>query len=72
VAIHRSSGWLGFDPECDPTDDDIMRALEPEVVDAVWVAIEPLIPPVLREHYPLAVTGPGSRIDCAFGGSSSG
>jgi transposase len=27
-----------------------MRALEPEVVDAVWAAIEPLIPPVPDEH----------------------
>jgi transposase len=56
VAIHRSSGWLGFDPECDPSHDDtvedsvIMRALEPEVVDAVWAAIEPLIPPPADAH----------------------
>jgi hypothetical protein len=27
-----------------------MRALEPEVVDAVWAAIEPLLPPVDRSH----------------------
>jgi transposase len=27
-----------------------MRALEPEVVDAVWAAIEPLIPPVPENH----------------------
>ena len=63
MAIHRSSGWLGFDPECDPTDDDtvegpvIMRALEPEVVDAIWAAIEPLIPPV-RDHHPLGCHRP--------------
>jgi hypothetical protein len=41
VTIHRSSGWLGIDPECAPTNDDqvevtiIMRALEPEVFDEV-------------------------------------
>jgi hypothetical protein len=27
-----------------------MRALEPEVVDAVWSAIEPLIPPAPESH----------------------
>jgi transposase len=27
-----------------------MRALEPEVVDAVWAAVEPLIPPVPQSH----------------------
>jgi transposase len=31
-------------------DSDIMRALEPEVVDAVWAAIEPLIPTRPRSH----------------------
>jgi len=29
---------------------DIMRALEPEVVDAVWAAVEPLLPPPDRSH----------------------
>jgi transposase len=29
---------------------DIMRALEPEVVDAVWAAVEPLLPPPGRPH----------------------
>jgi transposase len=28
----------------------IMRALEPEVIDAVWAAIEPLLPEVVDEH----------------------
>src|SRR5215204_2344673 len=28
----------------------ITRALEPEVVDAVWAAIEPLLPPPDRSH----------------------
>lgn len=42
----------GADP---PTDDlvqvpDIMRALEPEVVDAIWAAVEPLLPPLDRSH----------------------
>ena len=27
-----------------------MRALEPEVVDAVWAAVEPLIPPAPENH----------------------
>lgn len=27
-----------------------MRALEPEVVDAIWAAVEPLIPPAPRTH----------------------
>ncbi|MGH7488034.1 MAG: IS5 family transposase [Acidimicrobiales bacterium] len=27
-----------------------MRALEPEVVDAVWAAVEPLLPPPARSH----------------------
>ena len=27
-----------------------MRALEPEVVDAVWAVIEPLIPPTPEKH----------------------
>jgi transposase len=63
VAIHRSSGWLGFDSECDPSTVDtveatvIMRALEPEVVDAVWTAIEGLIPP-LRDDHPLGCHRP--------------
>lgn len=63
MAIHRSSGWLGFDSECDPSNDDtveatvIMRALEPEMVDAVWTAIEGLIPP-LRDDHPLGCHRP--------------
>ena len=44
-----------IDSGCVPTNDqvevtDIMRALEPEVFDAVWTAIEPLIPPPPRTH----------------------
>jgi transposase len=49
VTIHRSVGWLGFDAECDqrqPTGEvlTIMRALEPDVMDALWAAVEPLLP----------------------------
>lgn len=29
---------------------DIMRALEPSVVDAVWATVEPLLPPPDRSH----------------------
>src|SRR3954463_6632897 len=38
-------------PQQQPTGEvtDIMRALEVEVVDAVWAATEPLLPPA-REH----------------------
>ena len=49
MTIHRSVGWLGFHTECDPThptgrSPHIIRALETEVVDAVFAAIEPLLP----------------------------
>jgi len=56
VTIHRSSGWPGFDAGCEPNPDDlvedpiIMRALEPEVADAIWRAVEPLLPPVVETH----------------------
>lgn len=44
----------------------IMRALEPAVVDVLFATIEPC------SHRPIrptrwAVTGPGSRTDCASG-----
>jgi hypothetical protein len=54
VAIHRTWRWLGFGPRCDPTPDDqvqdliIMRVLEAEVFDAVWMTIETMIPPPPR------------------------
>ena len=44
-----------------------MRALETDVVDAVWAAIEPLLPPTV-ESIRWAVTGPGCRTGCAFWG----
>jgi transposase len=56
VTIHLSSGWPGFAAGCDPTDDDqvevtvIMRALDPEVVDAAWAAVEALVPAPPRTH----------------------
>jgi transposase len=37
---------------------DIMRALEPEVVDAVWAAIEPLLPPPPPDKHPLGCHRP--------------
>jgi transposase len=54
--IHRSSGWPGVDAGCDPTTNDqvevvhIMRALDIEVVDAVWHAVEGLLPPPTDGH----------------------
>jgi len=47
-----------------PNNDDqveapvIMRALEPEVVDAVWAAIEPLLPPPPADGHPLGCHRP--------------
>lgn len=35
-----------------------MRALDPEVVDAVWAAIEPLLPPVPPDEHPLGCHRP--------------
>ena len=43
-----------------------MRALEPEVFDAVWGAVRALLPAASRFH-PWAVTVPGSVTRCAFG-----
>ena len=44
-----------------------MRALETDVVDAVWAAIEPLLPASVDEH-PLGCHRRGCRTGCAFGG----
>jgi len=54
--------WLGFDSECDPNQTtsggpDIMRALDPEVVDAIFVTIEDLLPQ-RHEHHPLGCHRP--------------
>ena len=58
VTIHRSLGWPGFDTGCDPTTNDqvettIMLALHPRTVDAVWAAVEPLIPVHVPNPHPL-------------------
>ena len=46
--IHQLRRFLGFDTECKkltPTGGGIiMRALEPEVANLVWTAVEALIP----------------------------
>jgi hypothetical protein len=42
-----------------------MRALETEVVDAVWAAVEPLLPTPPMTTIGSVATGPGSRIGCA-------
>jgi len=44
-----------------------MRALEPEVVDVIWRAVEPLLPRQVETH-PLAVIDLGYRTGCASGG----
>ena len=37
---------------------DIMRAFDPEVVDAVWAAVEPLLPSRSRDEHPLGCHRP--------------
>src|SRR3990170_1342229 len=37
---------------------DIMRAFDPEVVDAVWAAVEPLLPLRTRDEHPLGCHRP--------------
>jgi hypothetical protein len=46
----------------------IMRALEPEVMDVIWQAVEPLLPATSRSH-PSDATGRACRIGCAAEGS---
>jgi transposase len=56
VTIHRSPGWPGFDAGCCSNPDDlvedpiIMRALEPEVADVIWQAVEALLPAQVESH----------------------
>jgi hypothetical protein len=38
---------------------NIMRALEPEVVDAVWQAVEALLPPPSADEHPARLS-PGT------------
>ena len=69
MTIHRLFGCLGCDVECTQTDNQwrsvpIMRALDPEVADSVWTAIEGLIPVVVDTH-PLRCHRPrSSDRDC--------
>ncbi len=35
-----------------------MRGLDPEVADAVWAAVEPLLPPVSDDQHPLGCHRP--------------
>ena len=48
--------WPGFDVGCIPQPNDkvevpyIVRALDPDVFDAVWAAVEPLLPPPEHSH----------------------
>ena len=44
---------------------DIMRALEADVVDAVWAATEPLLP--APPEHPLGCHRHGCRIGCVCG-----
>lgn len=56
LTIHPSLVWPDFDVECDPQDNGkvevtyFMRALDPEVVDVLWSAVEPLLPPREQTH----------------------
>ena len=44
-----------------------MRALEPEVLDAVWEAVKALLPE-REDPHPLGCHNPGSRTGFVFGG----
>lgn len=52
---------------------DIMRAFDPEVVDAVWAAVEPLLPGPRVDEHPLGCHRPRvpDRV-CFEGGSAAG
>lgn len=43
-----------------------MRALDPDVVEVIWQAVEPLLPAQVETRW--AVTGPVYRTGCACGG----
>ena len=62
MTIHRSSGCPGWNVGCINNDDSvevsvIMRALDPEVMDAMWAAAEPLLPVSGGDH-PLGCHNP--------------
>jgi hypothetical protein len=44
---------------------DTMGAFDPEVIDAVWQAVEALLPRPPSHTIPSAVTGPGCPTACA-------
>lgn len=72
VTIHQLCGWPGFDAGCDPIKQrpevpHIMRALEREVFDAVWAAVEPLLPDPPRTH-PLGCHRPRASNELCFRG----
>ena len=56
MTIHRSSGWPDSDVGCSPTpttgggSHHHPPALEPEVVDVIWQAVEPLLPARVETH----------------------
>ena len=60
--VHRSSGCPGWNVGCTNNDDSvevsvIMRALDPEVMDAMWAAAEPLLP-CRGDDHPLGCHNP--------------
>ena len=62
MTVHRSSGCPGWNVGCPNNDDQvevsvIMRALDPEVMDAMWAAAEPLLP-VRGGDHPLGCHNP--------------
>ena len=67
--------FLGFDTECKkltPTGGDIiMRALEPEVANVVWTAVEALIPS-REDNHPLRCHNHASRTVSVLWGSWCG
>ena len=63
VTIHQSLGCLAFDGECTHQTNDQWRhsdhdtAMDPEVADAIWAAIQPLLPVPVDDH-PLGCHNP--------------
>ncbi len=69
MTIHRSLGWPGRDAGWTQSTNDqlevstIMGALDPEVLDIVWEAVCPLIPPP-EDDRPLGCHRRASDRDC--------
>ena len=62
MTVHRSSGCPGWNVGCTNNDDSvevsvIVRALDPEVMDAMWAAAEPLLP-CRGDDHPLGCHNP--------------